>query len=278
MSPDAIVKFFVGGARILKFVKLHGIVRAVRIRATKTLIHRLHIDVIHKMRDFALCVNTWSPENDTGDIGYISRDTATACRNLMSDLLDIPDQELHCCIKAFPSDGEYRDRVLTWARSEPQDSHRDDKTLDAGHQIENNSVYASLMGRNDGKTDWKRPFSCFSCNDLISMGPTFQCSRNKWEEHYNSTIVFPMRYLVDSKQKIFYTIGFLCFYSKRKNAFTGTPNIFKFVNNFDGYHVALQESTVIQTGACMADILSTFLRPTYENDKLVKRKSTKEGS
>lgn len=276
MSPDAIVKLFVGGARVLKFVKLHAIVRAVRIRATKTIVQRLHMRVIHKMRDFALCLNTWSPENNTDDIGYISRDTATACRDLMSDLLDVPDQELHCCIKAFPNNGEHRGNILTWARSEPQDSHKDDKKLDSNHKIENNSVYASLMGRHDGKTDWKRPFSCFSCNDLISIGPKYQCSRNKWDEHYNSTIVFPMRYLDDPKQKIFQTIGFLCFYSKRKNVFTGVPNIYKFVDNFDGYHVALQESTVIQTGACMADILSTFIRPTYVKDKLGKRKLTKK--
>lgn len=193
----------------------------------------------------------------------------------MSDLLEIPDAELHCCIKAISSDGEYRDRVITWARSEPQDTHKDDKKLDGDHRFDNNSVYASLMARNDGNMQWKRPFTCFSCNDLISEKQKFKCSRNKWEEHYKSTMVFPLRYLVDPSQKEFYTIGFLCFYSNKKNVFVGMPNIFDHIYTYDTYIGKLAENTAFQIGACMTDILSTFLRDAYKQDKLDKRKNTK---
>ena len=272
MSVDAIVKILVWIGRFLKWIKLERLVRAVRLRISRTLFQRLHSEVIHNMRDFALCVNSWTPESSSKDISFLSRNTATSCRNLMSDILEIPDQELHCCIKAFANEECCRDRVITWARSFPQDSHNDDKKLDGDHKIGNNSVYSSLLGRNDGKTDWPRPFSCFSCNDLISAGPSFVCSRDAWEKHYNSTIAFPLRYIVDSPQRKFYTIGFLCFYSMRKDVFIGMPNIFDYIQDYDAYAGILENNCIFQLGASMTDILSTFLRTTYEHDKLYKRK------
>lgn len=265
------VKGLVLVGRFLKWVRLGKFVRAVRLRVAKTLFQRLHTEVIHQMRDFALCINAWEPHSSTNNIGYVCRDTATACRNLVSDILDIPDQELHCCIKAIADGEPYRDRVLTWARSMPQDTHEDDRTPDGKHLITNNSVYASLMGKFDGKTRWSRPFSCFSCNDLLSAGPKFVCSRDNWEDHYHSTMVFPLRYIVDSPQKKFYTVGFLCFYSKRKDAFVGMPNIFDYANKHDEYLAVLENSCIFQIGASMADILSTFLRPIYEQGKLSNR-------
>lgn len=272
MSVETTVEILVWIGRTLKRVGLENVVRAVRIRVSRTLFQRLHTEVIHRMRDFALCVESWTPQNSSNRIGYVCRDTATACRNLMSDLLELPDQELHCCIKAFPDDQEYRDRVITWARSIPQDTHDDDKKLDGNHRIENNSVYAAIMARPDGKNSWRRAHPCFSCNDLTSLGPKFACSRENWENHYNSTIVFPLRYVVDSPQKTFYTIGFLCFYSKRKNVFPDMPNIFEYVGKYDEYIAQLEKNCIFQVGACMADTLSTFLRTTYEQGKLNLRK------
>lgn len=275
-SFDGVVNTLVWGGRLLKLIRCEKLVRAVRLRVSRTLFQRLHTEVIHQMRDFALCINSWTPQSSSNNIGYVSRDTATACRNLMSDILEIPDQELHCCIKAIAGDEPYRDRVLTWARSKPQDTHGDDKTLEGNHLISNNSVYASLMGIYDGKTRWSRPFSCFSCSDLTLIGPKFICSRENWEDHYHSTIVFPLRYVVDSPQRKFYTIGFLCFYSKRKDVFVGMPNIFDYIDRHDEYVTELENSCVFQIGASMTDILSTFLRSTYEQGKLSKRKQNSD--
>ena len=271
MSADVVVKILVWVGRVFKWMKLEKLVRAVRLRVSKTLFQRLHSDVIHNMRDFVLSVNEWTPETKSNDVCYAARNTVTACRNLMSDILEIPDQELHCCMKAFAKDENYRDRVITWARSTPQDGHKDDKQLDGNHRIVNNSVYSSLMARNDGKTDWTRAFTCFSCNDLTSAGPNFVCSRNNWEKHYNSTIVFPLRYIVNSAEKEFYTVGFLCFYSMRKDAFVGMPNIFNYIQDYDGYAGKLEDNCIFHMGASMADMLSTFLRMTYKEDKLSKR-------
>lgn len=272
-TTTVITDFLVLAARILKFFKAKGIVRAVRTRACKTLFARMHNNVLHKMREFAIYINNLSPETSS-HVGCLARDTVTACRDLMSDLLEMPDHELHCCFKVIvKGDDQNHDRVVTFARSEPQDHHHDDNQTTSEHFVNNNSIWSALMCKDDGKTKWARPYSCFSCNDLRARSDIFQCSRTNWEEHYRSTLVFPLRYLTDPVNNKFTTIGFLSFYSLRKDAFYSLPDIFDYTHEWDGYHSLLSENAVFQLGACLSDTLSTFLRPTYEGNNNVSEKT-----
>jgi hypothetical protein len=211
-------------------------------------------------------MDNWSPEDPSGTVPCLAQGVATACRDLMCDLLELKDMQLHCCIKAFPISQENKELVITWARSEGSHCHDDDQSLNGVHRVTNNSVYSALMGKFDGKTEWGRPFSAFCCNDLTTIGPQFICSRNDWEKFYRSTLVFPLRFLIQPSTRKFKTVGFLAFYSKKRNVFLGMPNIFDYSSDWDTYLSKMQEDTVFQVGACMADTISTFLRPVYETD------------
>ena len=75
----------------------------------------------------------------------------------MADLLELADNELNVCWKAFPcgQNGTINSgQVATLARSEPFDARNNDT-----HPVERNSVWAALLGRSDGARDWQWPFT-----------------------------------------------------------------------------------------------------------------------
>lgn len=265
-SLNQIVRSAVYFGRFLKWAHAQGLVRDFRSRASRTLFQRLHTDVIHKMREFAFFAEDLSADASE-HVGCLARDTATACRDLVADLLELQDGKLHCCIKVFGQPEGVKERVVTLARSIPQDSHPDDNNPAANHFVDNNSVWAALLGKSDGGRNWARPYPCFCCNDLVSVGPAFKCSREDWREHYRSTLVYPLRFVRDPAQRRFGTIGFLAFYSQQAGVFPGLPSIFEHNLSFDDYFARLSASTVFQVGACMNDTLSTFLSPVYHSSR-----------
>jgi hypothetical protein len=220
------------------------------------------------MREIPIYMKHFTPQCDPHVAG-LARDLVTGFRDLLSDLLEVSPNELHCCLKVLVEgkDGEDRvvTRVVTLARSTPENSHYDDNEIEGcKHFVSNNSDWAALMGEDDGKTRWPLPFPCFSCNDLTAHMSTYRCSRENWSQSYNSTLAFPVRYVTNPKNNRYNTIGFIVFYSKMKDAFPGFPDIYHFVEQSDKYYDVLSSNTAFQMAACLVDILSITLRPIYE--------------
>jgi len=242
-------------ARLLRKIGLRAPVRAVRTRATLGILGPLHVGVIHRMRNLALSIQDW---NDVPpDLGFRAVDVCTSCANVMSDLLEIPEQEFHCCLKVF---GPEMGTVATLARSVPFDERPSDE-----HGVQENTVWSALLGHDDGSNHW-RPMNCFCCNDLWAHKPYFHCSRTNWEHFYRSVLVFPLRYVYDPVRNQYRTIGFLCFDSPNANAFPKMPDAFEYRGRPDRYRQKLAAQPAFHLGAIMADSLSMFLRASYERN------------
>jgi len=138
-------------------------------------------------------MDNWDKDADAA--AHIALDISTECRKLMGNLLELPAEKLHCCIKVIvpkTNDSE-EDKVATWVRSRPVDDRPVETGEDNAHLVSKNSVWSALYGRSDQRTNW-RPFSCFACNDLMSHADIFVCDRENWPWYYKSTLVFPLRY------------------------------------------------------------------------------------
>lgn len=153
--------------------------------------------------------------------------------------------------------------VATLARSEPFDNRVvDANNIDTHPVNDNNTVWCALLGRTDGRFSWPR-FKCFSCNDLYSER-SFVCSRENWNDHYRSTLVFPIRYMKDPRTRYCEISGFLAFDSLVKNAFGKLPNIFDYKEDPNKYHSDMSTKTLFHAGALLADTLSVFFEPECE--------------
>jgi hypothetical protein len=198
----------------------------------------------------------------------LAGDVCTECNSLSADLLELDGNHLHCSLKVLlRGETSEDDVVATWMRSEPYDGRSGFPSPDT-HRVSENSVWCALLGRYDGNFNWKNPFCCFACNDLIEHGSEFRCSRDRWQDYYRSTLVFPLRYLSQANgERKYNVIGFLAFDSPNKNAFARVPDIFDYRDRPDkiaDYNTKLSAAAVFQIGAVMADTLSMFLRPAYD--------------
>jgi hypothetical protein len=93
----------------------------------------------------------------------------------------------------------------------------------------------------------------------------FDCDRENWQKYYQSTMVFPIRYPINSQEDEFLYVGFLAFDAPRPNAFRGVPDVFKFNHDPDGYAALLDKSAAFHLGAVFADMLGSILGPPYES-------------
>jgi LmbE family N-acetylglucosaminyl deacetylase len=242
-------------SRIFRTFKQEQFVGRVRRRAALSYLTYLHEDVIHEMRKFALacelCGNLKESSESVRQImGPAAVDFCTACRRLFCDLAELDRNQIHCCLKSINGDA-----VETWARSEPIDQ-RDEIAV---HPINQNTVWAALLGRNDGNRTWDL-FNCFSSSNLIKFKNEFRNTRIDWQNHYKSVMVFPLRCRRSVTQ--FDTFGFLALDSRKTDAFQGMPEIFEHLSEKDEYHDKARLCTAYQAGAVIADTLSMFLRPT----------------
>jgi hypothetical protein len=227
----------------------------------------LHYDGIHPIRQFAIDFVDTSSHGHSDVMNLQAIDMCGCCRRTMGQLLKLRAEELHCCLKFLvPGKKDAQDRVGTWGRSRPFDAREPEAEIT--HLVSRNTVWCALLGRRDESTAWGE-FRCFSCNNLPSYkdGP-FHCDRQDWFKYYQSTLVFPIRYVETASAEKYETVGFLAFDSPKKGAFWGLPDIFEFRlpedhSKWAEYHDRLSQSAVFHVGAILADTISMGLRPYY---------------
>ena len=184
----------------------------------------------------------------------------------MGNLLELGDHELHCCMKVVVQNDAGADCVGTIGRSDPYDNRPNMLAPSDLHLVEKNSVWCSLLGRDDGSARWP-VFSCFACNDLYAHPADFKCDRTDWQKFYRSTLVFPLRYIQDEVNSKFVTFGFLAFDSVKKGVFGDVPDIFHYRERWHAYHERLSNTTAFHVGAVFADTLSVLMRRYFEKPK-----------
>lgn len=265
-------------AKKLRDIRLRNLVHALRSRAILGPLEFLHRKVIHEMRDLGINMEKWTHDVKTTTI--LAGNVCTSCRSLFKYFLELEEDELHCCLKIYrPGFSEKDDRVETWIRSEPYDGRKNDDDSQP-YLVCNNSVWSALLGKYDGKFNWQEPQICFSCGDLPKHNSEFQNSRLNWQDYYYSTLVFPLNYIyyTNTGKKGYRTIGFLAFDSLNKDAFRGMPDVFDYRNDPTKrveYRNLLKKKSVFHLGSTIADTLSMFLRPVY--DEHLKKTAETEG-
>jgi len=268
---EAIVKI----ANILRKMKFQGVVRKVRTRAALNLFKQLHENVIHDSRALGECMTEWDIYQT--ETTALAQNVCTSSRQLMSDLLELNPDFLHCCFKVIvqPSNATKsfeNSEVVTWIRSKPLD----DRPLEPNpHPVVKNTVWSALLGCYDGVYNWggskgERTYNCFSCNNL-STHDDFQNSRGNWRESYNAALVFPINFLTysDKGRPFKNVIGFLAFDSPKTDAFFNVPDIFDYRDHSEKrseYTNLLGKSTAFQIGAVIADTLGVFLKGPYSKN------------
>ena len=253
-------QLMVKGARVLRYFKIgKRIVSSVKIRASLDLTRDLHKEAIHRIRNLSSATS----KGDWSSGGQSAIEMCTACRNIIGNLLELSEDQIHCCLKGFwaqECSGE-DDLVITVARSEPfYNRHTGDSDA---HLVKNNTVWSALLGENDGKYTWES-LNCFHCGDLFDHVSQFQCTRANWEQHYRSTLVFPIFHLEDINTRNRKISGFLTFDSPQKNAFGKLPDVFSYVTRRDEYHTKIAQFSSFHLGALLADTLSIFLEPVCD--------------
>lgn len=251
-----LISIIVKVAKILRFLGFTNIVSAVKKRASLDLTTVLHQEVIHKIR-------TLSPSLQSQDwhcSASIAIQFCSACRELMGNLTELTGDEIHCCLKVFRSGKctDKEDAVVTLARSLPFDNRPLDQNVI--YTVRDNTVWCALFGEHDGHTKWPR-FKCFACNDLQKHQSVFHCTRDRWYDHYRSTLVFPINYMRDTNTLTCEISGFLAFDSPIKNAFSGLPDIFDFREKPAQYYKQLRKSAIFQVGAAISDTLGIAFVP-----------------
>lgn len=148
-------------------------------------------------------------------------------------------QEVHCCLKLLVQDEDPTapPRVAVVARSDRGLRGRPKNLgFTYANPVTANTPFASILGRNDGKTDWKAPFPCFCCNDLKKVQHRFQCGRENFWHYYCSTVAYPIRFHPKTNDEPT-TIGFLTFDTQESGGFPGLTCNFDYYNG-DEYHSA----------------------------------------
>ena len=271
IQAASIIKWTEISVKILRLCKLQPLLRTVRGRVVVKTLQSVHVDVVHEMRDLAV---TWTEFKDFERVYREAEDVCTGCASGMRSILELKPSELHCCIKLFALNDQpnqpREQRIATFARSQPSDSRPAEIGLEYTNPIAKNTVWSSILGLPDEETNWKTPYSCFACNDLQKNQHLIRCDRKMWYTYYKSALVFPLKYVnheasVKHQVKVF---GFLAFDSPKIGAFGNIPCIFEHRDQtkWGEYNTQLADSSAFQLGAIMADVLSAFLKPVYENN------------
>lgn len=272
VSGKEIVEGFVWVARALRFIRAEGIVGNFRRRASLGFFELLHLDVVHRMRRLGMALETaHSNEQELTHAGELAIEFCSACALLMGRVIEVEQNEIHCCLKVIVKGPKGLPLLRTFARSEPTDDRED---ISEGTPLASNTVWNAFSGSNDGHNNWQR-MNCFCCNDLTEHASEFDNGRSNWDRFYKSKLTFPLRFVDKQRPQVFETIGFLEFDSK-KGAFVGMPCCYDYVKDAASYRCKLDKCTVFQVGAIIADTLSICLRPYYSKGtrKLVDKEDT----
>lgn len=262
----ALVRLLLAATRLLRRLRWRSPIRAVRSAAWVTFLRTFHEELLPQLRNYALALTDLRDHNlaATALAQAVCSDSCAVMRRL----LELNENDLHSCLKVFfrNDSNNGTDLVGTVARSQPADTRVTSLGRADLHPVAENSIWCSLLGRDDGYTSWK-PLRCFACNDLFKHSAVFACTRKQWASLYRSVLVFPLMYPAAEAGQ-FEVVGFLVFDSRRENAFPGLPDVFEHRENLDAYHRRLAETATFQLGATIADTLAMFLRPAYERFNL----------
>jgi len=235
------------------------ILRAVKANSTHANLSHLHTGVLHSMRRVSVLMskNHWN-----GDAcAMAAADVCTQFRVQMGSLLELDEHELHCCWKVLvPGEDHNTPEISTWVRSKPLDDRPDRP----GTRLDclTSTIYASLTGGDDGMTHWRR-LPCFSCQDLAKYSGSFKSERPHLTTFYNSSLVFPLRFVRNPDTNDADLIGFIAFDSPKAHAFGDIPEIFKYGSDPADYNRRLHASSAFHLGAIFADSLSAHLHGVY---------------
>jgi len=180
MSWTWVAKALPPVARLCRKARLGRLVVEVRNGTTLGIVAPFHFQVVHKMQQLLATMTARLPDGEEAAT-QVAIGICTEGRELMGRALELDAHDLHCCLKVMAKgrNAGAPDRVATWVRSEPIDDRPVEQGEENAHEVETNTVWASLMGVSDGKRLW-RPFLCFACNDLVAAGSSFQCDRQGW--------------------------------------------------------------------------------------------------
>lgn len=252
-------KWFTRIAWVLRKLHLTRILKIGREAACYHTLKRFHVEVLHQIRNIAVSVPDL--KTDLEKPSTIAQVVCTECRKLMGTLLELPEGHLHCCIKVFvETEGSGSDLVATWVRSEPLDDRPSETGRDNAHRVRKNTVWASILGENDGSRQW-RPHRAFACNDLGSHHGQFKCTRKEWQHYYRSSVAFPIRFPIDPCNNQYKVLGFLTFDSPIAGVFRKIPDIFEYFDKGPAqYAQDLDASLTFHMGGILADSLAAFLQ------------------
>lgn len=251
---------FTWGAKALRCVpKGKAVLAAWREACCYGTLKRLHIDVLHEMRKMACYVQDL--DADLEEPSATAQAVCTECRQLIGNLLELPSNHLHSCIKVFvETEGRRSDLVATWVRSDPFDDRPALIGATDAQPVRKNTVWAALLGEHDGNRTW-RPHRAFGCNDLGQYEGEFRCSRKGWKDYYRSTLAVPIRFPKDPQRCEYEVLGFLTFDSPMAGVFRKIPNIFEYTRQSPAqYSEDLESSMVFHAVGILADTLGTLLR------------------
>jgi hypothetical protein len=201
-----------------------------------------------------------SPALDETRVAELAIDFCSACSLFMGRIIEAERNDIHACLKVIVrgKDGT-GDRIKALARSEPNDGR---EIGGEGTPLAKNTAWNVFCGTYDGCTKWPK-MSCFCCNDLRQHVSDYDNGRDRWDQFYESKLIFPLRYMNRRDPSAYETIGFLEFDSK-KGAFIGMPNAYDFVKKANEYRTEAENNAIFHAGAIIADTLSMCLRPFYE--------------
>ena len=253
------VKAVVWGGKVLRTLGGRRLVHSVKHYLALQALAPLHVEAVHKMRRLSIDVLA----GDRKQTVRQAKETCTAMRNTMANLLDLDEHELHCSIKVFTPSG----KVTTFARSAPLGDRPLETDGSIERPVEAGSPWCALVARDDGKTRWEK-HKCFACNDLPKAdGNHFlTIERPDWQRFYKSVLVYPLiNHDSNQCQQASSIFGFLCFDSPRIGVFSGMPDIFDYRGHEQRaeYHKLLSQNALFHMGAILADTLSVFLSPLY---------------
>lgn len=255
--------------RLAKYVGLQkAVVFQVRNRAHIGLLTRLHLQAVHATR--RLIVSEISRDQKNALSYEKIQNVADAYRDVMADILEVENKELHCTIKIFSEEiaqNQAEQCIYTLARSTDIDNYWGVRQLLTGsghtHKVGENSSFAALIGVSDGEKDWKPDeYNCFICNSMGKL--TNYVSSGAWDGHYCCTAVFPIRFesAIDSNPTV---CGFITFDAK-KDVFGGGCDIYK-CGDPATYREKASLLSYYHVGGILADALVPFMLLYKNNDQ-----------
>jgi hypothetical protein len=256
-SPWWIRFFLVKLFRFLRKTKWgKNIVFLIKSRSHLGFVTKLHQKAIHDIRNLTVT----QLFNDTNDEVIIEKlqNIVNSYRDVMADILEISEKELHCTIKIFADNGEVemeKFEVYTLVRSDDEENYWHGRPLEFGsshsHIVGKNSSFAALLGVSDRENDWtNNAYTCFVGNELGKY-EKYDSSGLNWKNNYTSTAVFPIRYhfINEPDPNI---IGFITF--DAKTPVFGNSSIFDY-NSPTDYYNDIKALSFFHVGGILADLL-----------------------